>query len=101
MTFGDGPDDLVDRHCLDLWWRDARRGLGEPRIAGAVVPHDQRGGDGVVALAPHHGLDRHHLADHGLGREPATGHHRRDVIDLDTTGHHQLLTLARPGGHAL
>jgi hypothetical protein len=77
---------ILDRHRfggLDT----TDRIFGQARIRSAVVPHHQGGRHGVVALSPHRGLHRHHLAHDGLGRIPTARNDGLDIVNSDTTGH--------------
>ena len=66
-------------------------GTRKPRVAPTQVADHQGRRDRLVALAPHRGPDRHHLADHGLGRIPSAGDDGPHIVDLDATGHPILL----------
>ena len=50
-------------------------------------PHVQAHRVHVVALAPHRGRDRHHLSDHGLGREPSACDERFHLVDSQSVPH--------------
>ena len=62
-------DHILDRHRFGR--RRPGRVVHELRVRGAVVAHHQGGCHGVVALPPHRGPHRHHLAHDGLGRIPS------------------------------
>jgi hypothetical protein len=78
-------DHILDRHRFGR--RRPGRDVHELRVRGAVVAHHHGGCHGVVALPPHRGPHRHHLAHDGLGRIPSARDDGLDVIDSDTTDH--------------
>ena len=78
-------DHILDRHRFGR--RRPGRVVHELRVRGAVVAHHHGGCHGVVALPPHRGPNRHHLAHDGLGRIPSARDDGLDVINSDTTDH--------------
>ena len=65
-----GGHHLLDRHGRG-GFDPSRRIVGQLRISGAVVAHDQRGCHRVVTLTPHRGPDRDNFSYHRLGRKPS------------------------------